>query len=159
MIRGSAATRRMPDSPALGQAVVPDGLAFADGVQFLQCVQGGLPVGNELRRHGFVEGGPRRSAGLARGLSFLDERDEPPDLRVLRPVTGTWRVDRGDRKAAGGDVGKGSGDDLPSLLVLAAAVPDQDQRTGTGALGRRPEHPGDVPDGEQLFADAVSDGF
>ena len=27
-----------------GQAVVPDGLAVADAVQFLQRVQGGLPV-------------------------------------------------------------------------------------------------------------------
>ena len=33
---------------ALGQAVVPDGLAVADGAQFLECVQGGLPVGDEL---------------------------------------------------------------------------------------------------------------
>jgi hypothetical protein len=32
---------------ALGQAVVPDGPAVADGVQRLECVQGGLPVGYE----------------------------------------------------------------------------------------------------------------
>jgi hypothetical protein len=43
--------------------------------------------------------------------------------------------------------------------VLAAAVPDQDQRTGPGTLGGRPEHAGDVADSEGLFADAVSDGF
>ena len=45
--------------------------------------------------------------GLARGLPFLDLGDEPPDLRVLRPVAGSRRVDRGDREAAGGDVGEG----------------------------------------------------
>src|SRR4051812_43231639 len=139
--------------PTLGQAVVPDRLAGADAVQSLERVQGGLPVGYELRRHDFVEGGPRRAERLARGLPLLDERDEPPDLRMLRPVAGTWRVDRGDREAAGGEVGEGSGDALPPLLVLAPAVPDQDQRTGTGALGRRPEHPGDLPDPEELFAD------
>jgi hypothetical protein len=67
-----------------------------------------------------------RAGGLACGQPFLDDRDEPLDLRVL---------------------------------VLAAAVPGQDQRPGTGALGGRPEHPGDVPDSEELFADAVSDGI
>jgi len=144
---------------ALGQAVVPDGLAVADGAQFLECVQGGLPVGYELRRDGFAERGPRRAGGLARGLPFLDDRDEPPDLRVLRPVAGSGRVDRGDREAAGGDVGEGPGQNAGFLLVLATAVPDQDQRPGTGAPGRRPEHPRDVPDSEELFADAVSDGF
>jgi len=92
---------------ALGQAVVPDGLAVADGAQFLECVQGGLPVGYEPRRHRFAEGRPRRAGGLARRLPFLDDRDEPPDLRVLRPVAGSRRVDRGDREAAGGDVGEG----------------------------------------------------
>jgi hypothetical protein len=40
-----------------------------------------------------------RRAGLARGLPFLDDRHEPPDLRVLRPVAGAGRVDRGDGEA------------------------------------------------------------
>ena len=78
---------------------------------------------------------------------------------MLRPVAGSGRVDRGDREAAGGDVGEGPGQNAGFLLVLATAVPDQDQRPGTGAPGRRPEHPRDVPDSEELFADAVSDGF
>ncbi|WP_344084881.1 hypothetical protein [Luedemannella helvata] len=43
--------------------------------------------------------------------------------------------------------------------LLAATVPDQHQWTWTGGLGGRPAHPGDVPDGEGPFADAVSDGL
>jgi len=76
-----------------------------------------------------------------------------------RPVAGSRRVDRGDREAAGGDVGEGPGQNAGFLLVLAAAVPDQDQRTGTSTLRGRPEHAGNVPDSEELFADAASDGF
>src|SRR6185437_12639471 len=53
----------------LGQAVVPDGLAVADAVQFPERVQGGLPVGYELRRYGFVEGKPRRGGQSTPGTS------------------------------------------------------------------------------------------
>lgn len=40
--------------------------------------------------------------GLARGQPSLDLGDEPADPRVLRPVAGSGRVDRGDREAEGG---------------------------------------------------------
>lgn len=69
-------------------------------------------------------------AGSPAGPPLLDDREEPVDLRVLGPVAGSRRVDRGGREAAGGDVGVGPGGNA-----------------------------GDVPGGEELFADAASDGL
>jgi hypothetical protein len=40
-------------------------------------------------------------------------------------------------------------------LVLAAAVAEQDQRTGRVGAGRRPQHAWDVAEREEPFRDAV----
>jgi myo-inositol-1-phosphate synthase len=143
----------------LGQAVVPDRPAVADGIQLLECVQRGLPVGDELRRHHLAEGRPRRAGGLTRGQPFLDDRDEPPYLRVLGPVAGSRRVDRGDRETAEGNIGDGPGQHAGFLLVLAATVPDQDQRAGTSTRRGRPQHARRLPDREELLADPAGHGF
>jgi Type IV secretory system Conjugative DNA transfer len=95
-------------------------LAVADTVQLPQRVQGGLPVRNDLRHYDFAQGGPCRSGGLTRRLPFGHLGDEPLDLRVLRPVADSRRVDRGDREAAGGDIREGPGQHAGFLLMLAA---------------------------------------
>jgi hypothetical protein len=65
------------------------------------------------------------------------------------------RVDGGGGEPAGGHVVAGTGQDAGRPLVLAAAVTQQHQGHATGAGGRRPQHAGDVTQGEGTFDDAV----
>jgi hypothetical protein len=75
--------------------------------------------------------------------------------RSLPPVTVPGGVDGRDRETAGGDIAVGAYGQAGFLLVLAAAVAEQNQRAVARRSGGCPEHAGDVAEGEQSFRDAV----
>jgi hypothetical protein len=57
------------------------------------------------------------------------------------------RIECHYRETALGHEAAGASDDARGLLVLAAAVAHQNQRTGTGGVVRRPQHAGDLTGG------------
>jgi hypothetical protein len=64
-------------------------------------------------------------------------------------------IDRRRRETALGHEAACTGHDAGSLLVLAAAVSHQDERTSTGGTFRRPQHARNLAEGKELFADAI----
>jgi hypothetical protein len=67
------------------------------------------------------------------------------------PVAVAGCIDGRRGEAARCDVPMGARQHAWSLLVLATAVSQQDQRTGVGGLDGRPEHTGNVADDEEIL--------
>ena len=74
---------------------------------------------------------------------------------VLRPVAVAGRVDRGHRETALGREAARAGHDAGAFLCWPPPCPIRISGRGPGRAGWRPQHAGDVAEGEELFADAV----
>lgn len=94
-----------------------------------------------------------RADGFACRYQVPDACREPLVLLGSRPVAVPGRVDGRRREAAGRHVAVGAGHQAPDLLVPAAALGQQHQGAAAGGIGGRPEHTGEVVDGEETFRD------
>ena len=124
-------------------------------VELLNRGQDRLPFRDGLPGHERVHGGVQRSRILSGGHTGLVLGRDPVELLVRRPLAVVGRVDRGDREPAFGGEAARAGQDAGGLLVLPAAVSHQDQGTSAVVVFRRPQHAGDLAEGEELFGDAV----
>ena len=143
--RGAERHAPVAHRPAIGLAGV-----------LAQGVEDRLPLGDRPGRQFGVVTGDVRADRLAGRHQLPQPRDEAFVLLRPRPIAVAGGVDADRREAAAGRVPAATGDHARRLLVLAAAVAEQDQRPGAVGVGGRPEHAGDAVEDEEPFRDAVS---
>ncbi|MGW2218919.1 AAA family ATPase [Nonomuraea sp. NPDC001684] len=140
--------QRDPQGAAQRHAPVTHRPLVAERVQDRPPLRHGL--GGQQR----VQLGQQRG-GVARAGHPLPHRgDDPLVFGASGPVAVGRRVDGRRREAAFGRQPVRASHDARGLLVLPAAVPDEDQAAGFGVL-RGPQDAGDVAEGEGSFDDAV----
>ncbi|MEV0425142.1 hypothetical protein [Micromonospora sp. NPDC050495] len=121
----------------------------------LDRVQDGPPFRNGPASHERLEAGDQRSEFRPGSHARLVLGSDPVVLLVLRPIAMGGHIDGRDRETTFDHEAAGLGDHAGGLLVLATAVAHQDEGTGTGGIMRRPQHAGNLAEGEELFKDAV----
>ncbi|MEV0971360.1 transposase [Microtetraspora glauca] len=124
------------------------------GAQIPERVQDRAPFRDCLGGQQRVKLGQQRDRVARAGHAGPHLGDDPVVFGGLGPVAVGWGVDGRHRETALGHQPEGAGHDARSLLVLSAAVSDEDQGTGF-SIFRRPQHAGDLAEGEGSFGDAV----
>ncbi|MEU4620477.1 hypothetical protein AB0G04_10940 [Actinoplanes sp. NPDC023801] len=129
--------------------------AATDVLELLDGVHDRLPFGHGVLGGQQLESSEQRchvGAGIDAGLVLAGD---PVQYGMEWPVPVARDVHAHDRGTQAGDEPVSAVQDGGCLLVLAAAVTDDDQRAGAGGAGRGPQDTGNLTEGEKLLADAV----